>query len=39
MYLPVNVWQHISYKNAKKEDYRIVYSIPTISKAGTEYIK
>ena len=31
-----NVWQHISSKYAKTNDYRMVDALPTISKAGAE---
>ena len=37
--LTVNVWQHISSKHAKIEDYRMSDVLPTISKAGAESSK
>ena len=35
LYLLENVWQHISSKHEKKDDYRIVDSLLTIRKEGT----
>ena len=39
LYLSGNVWQHISSKHAKKDDYRMVDTLPTIIKAGAESSK